>query len=471
MNTSTFVFPKDVIEQANVASKMRLSSYLTKRQDLRGKTVISFADTNNSRSECAISLYRNGNSAWQLSVHICDVAEYVCEGSPLDIEARKRRGTVFNGREVINMLPDALINGVCDLDSGNDKLALSVLLDIDSKGNLISIKFEESVIRVAEKIIYTEIDHLGLTRDTSSVYALREKYSPFTNILLDMYELAAIFCNRRRERGGLDCAVFSRKYGRNSDGNINSLEFIAEPDTKAMVREILYYTAQATGRYMFEKNIPCIYIGQQTVEPKAVKYLAKLTDCQVEENDENSASAIADCAKGSPYYDFICETISAALPCSTFSISPIYNTLCGCEYLVSFVRPASRYADLLSQRMIKTCIQAKSNISNLNLTRYKQLVSDAAIEATNAAKYIFDVNRDYYASATAEYLVNSEESIFEGFALHRRENGDIDVVLRCGAKGVILGKDAEDFEFTLGTPQYFKLIGIGNDQAVLQPID
>ena len=471
MNTSTNVFPKDVIEQANVASKMRLSSYLTKRQDLRGKTVISFADTNNSRSECAISLYRNGNSAWQLGVHICDVAEYVCEGSPLDIEARKRRGTVFNGREVINMLPDALINGVFDLDSGNDKLALSVLLDIDSKGNLISIKFEESVIRVAEKIIYTEIDHLGLTRDTSSVYALREKYSPFTNILLDMYELAAIFCNRRRERGGLDCAVFSRKYGRNSDGNINSLEFIAEPDTKAMVREILYYTAQATGRYMFEKNIPCIYIGQQTVEPKAVKYLAKLTDCQVEENDENSASAIADCAKGSPYYDFICETISAALPCSTFSISPIYNTLCGCEYLVSFVRPASRYADLLSQRMIKTCIQAKSNISNLNLTRYKQLVSDAAIEATNAAKYIFDVNRDYYASATAEYLVNSEESVFEGFALHRRENGDIDVVLRCGAKGVILGKDAEGFEFTLGTPQYFKLIGIGNDQAVLQPID
>ena len=291
------------------------------------------------------------------------------------------------------------------------------------------------------------------------------------NILFDMYELAAIFCNRRRERGGLDCAVFSRKYGRNAEGNINSLEFIAEPDTKAMVREILYYAAQATGKYMFDKNIPCIYIGQQTVEPKAVKYLAKLTDCQVEEDDENSASAIADCAKGSPYYDFICETISAALPCSTFSTSPIYNTLCGCEYLVSFVRPASRYADLLSQRMIKTCIEAKSNISNLNLTRYKQLVSDAATEAINAAKYIFDASREYYASATAEYMANTEEKTFEGFALHRRENGDIDVVLRCGAKGIILGEYANGFEFTLGEPQYFRLVGISNNEAVLEPIE
>ena len=223
--------------------------------------------------------------------------------------------------------------------------------------------------------------------------------------------------------------------------------------------------------YMFDKNIPCIYIVQQTVDAKAVKYLAKLTDCKVEEDDENSASAIADCAKGSPYYDFICETISAALPCSTFSTSPIYNTLCGCEYLVSFVRPASRYADLLTQRMIKTCIQAKSNISNLNLIRYKQLVSDAAVEATNAAKYIFDANREYFASVTAEYLKNCGSSIFEGFALRRNENSDIDVVLRCGAKGIILAKDADGFEFTVGEPQNFKLIGIGNNEAVVKPID
>lgn len=468
MNDNT-EFPKNVIDQANTASRIRPSAYLSKRLDLRGKTVLSFANSANTPTECAISLSHSSNSAWRLGVHICDAAEYVCEGSPLDIEARKRLATIFNGKKTINMLPESIVNGVCNLDCGTDKLALSVLLDIDSMGNVINISFEESVIRVAEKCIYSELDSLGLAKEVSSVLSLREKYSPYLNILIDMYELAAIFCNRRRERGGLDCAVITRKFGRDEESRINSLEFITEPDSRAMVREILYYAAQATGRYMHDKKIPCIYIGQQTVDAEAVKYLAKISECKVEEDDANSASTIADCAKGSPYYDFICEMLSAALPCSEYSVNPIYNTLCGCEYLVSFVRPASRYADLLTQRMIKTCIHAKSMTSNLNLTRYKQLVSDAANEANNATKYVFEVSRSYYASATAEYLQNCGESVFEGFALNRNDNSDVSVVLLCGAKAVIPAQHAEGFEFTVGIPQYFKLIGIGNDEVVVIP--
>lgn len=468
MNENTD-FPKSVIEQANTASRIRPSAYLSKRLDLRGKTVLSFTNSPNTPTECAISLSHSGDSAWQLGVHICDAAEYVCEGSPLDSEARKRLATIYNGLKTLNMLPESIVNGVCNLDCGTDKLALSVLLDIDSKGNVINISFEESVIRVAEKCIYSELDSLGIAKEVSSVLSLREKYSPYLNILIEMYELAAIFCNRRRERGGLDCTVITRSFGRDEQNRINSLEFIAEPDSRAMIREILYYAAQATGRYMHEKGIPCIYIGQQTIDPQAVEYLAKISDCKVDENDANSASAIADCAKGSPYYDFICEMLSAALPCSEFSVEPVYNTLCGCEYLVSFVRPASRYADLLSQRMIKTCIQAKSKTSNLNLTRYKQLVSDAASEANNATKYIFETRQANYASATAEYLQNCGETVFEGFALNRNENSDIDVVLLCGAKAIIPAKYADGFEFTVGVPQYFKLIGIGNDVAVVEP--
>ncbi len=464
-------FPKNVIDQANTAAKMRPAAFLAKRLDLRGKTILSFSNGANIPTESAISLTRSNDSAWQLGVHICDAAEYVCENSPLDVEARKRLATVFDVTKVVNMLPYTIINGVCNLDRGGDKLTLSVLLDIDSKGNVTNISFEESVIRVAEKCIYAELDSLGLAKEVSSVYALREKYAPYLNILLDMYELAAIFCNRRRERGGLDCTVFTRKYGRDEENRINSLEFIAEPDSRAMLREILYFAAQATGRYMFDKKIPCIYIGQQSVYGKALKYLAKISDCNVEENDENSASTIADCAKGSPYHDFICETLSAALPCSEFSTEPIYNTLCGCEYLVSFVRPASRYADLLTQRMIKTCIHADSKTSNLNLSRYRQVVSEAAVAANAATKYIFDATRAYYSTATAEYLQNSSNNVFEGFALERAENGEVVVILRCGIKARIPAKDAESFDFTIGVPQFFKFVGINDDKVIIAPTE
>ena len=121
--------------------------------------------------------------------------------------------------------------------------------------------------------------------------------------------------------------------------------------------------------------------------------------------------------------------------------------------------------------MIKTCIQAKSNISNLNLTRYKQLVSEATIEANNAARYIFDVSREYYSSATAEYLKNCGESCFEGFPLYRAENGEIVVILRCGAKAKILADDAIGYEFSLGLPQSFKYKGFEKNRVIVTPCE
>ncbi len=467
----TGMFPKEVTEQANAAAKVRMSSYLTKRHDLRGKTVLSFADSADSHSECAISLYRNGDSAWQLGVHICDVAEYVCEGSPLDIEARKRQGTIFDGKNIINMLPDTIVNEVCDLDSGSDKLALSVLLDIDAKGNLTSISFEESVIRVAAKCICSEIDHLGLAKEASSIYALREKYSPILGILMDMYELAAMFCMRRREKGGLDCTVFRKKFGRNSEGKIDALEFEAEADSRAMIREIFYFTAQSIGKYMHDNKMPCIYIGQETINNDAIEYLSKIAGCENDEKPELMAAKIADSSKGSIHYDFICETIGAELPCAKFSVEPIYNTLSACEHLVSFIRPASRYADLLTQRMLKTCIEAKSEASNINLIRYKQIVSNAAEAANKAEEFVYNARTEYYNKSTQEYLENCGEIIFDGFPLYRDESGAVTVILRCGAKAVVPSEYANTFDFKTGIPQEFEIIaiGCGDEPTVLKP--
>ena len=96
MNTNENIilgeFPKAVLDQATAAARIRPASFLANRLDLRGKTIFAFAETVNSPAECAYSLYRK-DFGWQLGIHVADVCEYVCEGSPLDTEARKRRAT------------------------------------------------------------------------------------------------------------------------------------------------------------------------------------------------------------------------------------------------------------------------------------------------------------------------------------------------------------------------------------------
>ena len=96
-------FPKNVIEQANAASRIRTASQLSRRLDLRSKTIFTFGEKPDSPSSCAFSVYPNG-IGWQLGIHVADVSEYVPEGSPIDVEARRRLAAVSNGFVKTEML-------------------------------------------------------------------------------------------------------------------------------------------------------------------------------------------------------------------------------------------------------------------------------------------------------------------------------------------------------------------------------
>ena len=466
--TNTNAFPKNALEQAAIAAKIKPSSYLARRLDLRGKTVLAFGDSKNGASECAISLYRTPQG-WQLGIHTADVAEYVCDGSPLDNEARKRRASVRNEFIQTDMLPESITQDICNLSVGGDKLALSVLLDIDKDGELISIQFEESVLRVAERCIFDEIDQYGLALDTSSVLALREKYMPYTSILADMYELAAMFYRKRLQRGALDCPVFRREFKRDENGNPISFELKAEPDARAMVREIGYYAAEAIGNYMYSHGLPCIFVGQEGIDDYATEYLCRILGIE----DENcpchfKSSEIIKRAKGSPYYDFVCEALYHGLPCPEYSVQPIYNIHCASDKVVSFVRPASRYADLLAQRALKTSIAAAGNPNNINLNRHRALIQAAAEEANASEKHIYGEKTSHHALAAAKFIEQNADGIFEGFPLIRRDCGDIPVLLYCGAKAIIPAELADGYEFSAGTPDNFRILALATENELIK---
>lgn len=457
-------FPKEVIEQAAAARKLRPSSYLSKRLDLRSKTVITFAEEGDKLSECAVSLYRMGGNTWQLGFHVPDVAEYVCEGSPLDLDARRRHAAVHNGFTEYDLFPDTITYDVCNLAVGRDRLALSVFLDIDSNGRLVSVNFDESVIHVAECCIYSEIDQLGLAEEVSSVISLREKYSPLMGILLDMYELAALFCADRRERGGLDCTVFRRIFENDKERRIVGFRYEHEPDSKAMVRELSYFAADAVGKFMADNKLPCIYIGQDTIDPSGLELLSRLVGLKDNSGDSfMRASKIADLAKGSPYYEFVCEALGRELPCSKFSDKPIFNSVVATDHLVSLTHPVTRYSALLTQRMLKASIAASGDPKNINLNKYRKIAKSAAIEATKVEDFLYSIRNEYFDVATREYIEYSGHNVFSGFPLTRHESGSLSILMVCGVNAVMPGEYADGFDFSVGASYNFEVIALGTD--------
>ncbi len=466
------IFPKAAIEQANAAKRIRTASMFSRRLDLRGKTVFTFGDDASSTPEHAFSIYKNDNG-WQLGVHVADVCEYVCENSPLDLEARRRRATINNGFVKSDMLPDAISKELCALKIDNDRPCVSVLLDINNKGELVSANFEESVVRVSAHCVFSEMDQFAITHDTSAVMALRDKYIPLLETLTEMYELAAILCSKRRERGGLDCTVFRRVYERDDNGKIISFRRESEPDSRAMIREIGYFASVAIGEYMYEHKLPCIFIGNESVPEATLNYIEELL--HIDNSDKSAderAAKIADLAKGSQYYGFICEALHQSLPCAEYSDSPRVNTLCVSDKVVSFVKPVSRYSSLLTQRILKTNIAAGNNPKNLNINKYRRMVADAAKEANNAEKFVYETEKRFYNIAALEYLEHGNITVLSGFPLYREESGNVLVLLECGISAVIPSSEAENYSFGAAKEAQFEIIALGTEcePTIVKPI-
>lgn len=463
-------FPKSVLDQANAASRMRVSSYLDYRLDLRGKTILSFAEMPNGNSECAYSLYRTA-TGWQLGVHVADVCEYVCENSPMDIEAKERKATVQKGFSRVNMLPDKITEELCNLGSYGDKLAISCIFDIDSNGVVTNTQFEESVIRIVDTCIYSEIDEL-LFNETSSVALLRSKYTPYIDILTNMYELAASFCVARRERGGLDCTYFRKIYDRDKNGEIIGFKRISEPDSRAMLREIGYFVAEAVGKYMHDHKLPCVFNGRESVDENTLDYLSDLVGLAAKATSLAKRTAeIADLAKGTSYYGFVCDALAMNVPRACFSIEPINNAFCGRDTVVSFFNPVSRYTDLIIQRILKTAIKAKAP-RNLNLNKEKKVITAAVQDANSIEEYIYNTRNQFTTACALSYIKNNIEKEFVGFPVHTNDNGDVLALMECGVSAVIPYEFAKNYSYSPAQPQNFRIYVLGDQEQLtqIQPI-
>ncbi|NLK01026.1 MAG: VacB/RNase II family 3'-5' exoribonuclease, partial [Clostridia bacterium] len=193
-------FPKKVLKVVDVIPQEVTEGDLEGRRDLRSlKTVtIDGADAKDLDDAISIDLLANGNYA--LWVHIADVSYYVREDGVLDREAYKRANSVYLVDRVVPMLPSGLSNGICSLNAGVDRLAVSVMMEVDGQGNVVRHDVCQSVINVDERMTYDNVRKL-LQEDVPELW---ERYSDLGNEFKWMQELCDILKKKRSRRGSMD---------------------------------------------------------------------------------------------------------------------------------------------------------------------------------------------------------------------------------------------------------------------------
>ena len=191
-------FEDDVKQQVDtIPSQIKASDYKD-RMDIRDWPMVTIDGEDAKDLDDAITLSRKGKN-YLLGVHIADVSEYVTEYSPLDKEALKRGTSVYLVDRVIPMLPHQLSNGICSLNQGCDRLALSCIMEVDPSGKVVDHQIAETLINVDHRMTYTSVAKI-LDGDMEE----RNKYEDFVEMFELMKELSDILRHRRHERGSID---------------------------------------------------------------------------------------------------------------------------------------------------------------------------------------------------------------------------------------------------------------------------
>ena len=167
-------FPEKVLNQAERVAKPVSDADMSGRKDLRDWQMVTIDGEDAKDLDDAVSVACDGEN-YVLGVHIADVTNYVQENSALDREALERGTSVYLVDRVIPMLPHTLSNGMCSLNAGEDRLALSCIMTVNRKGNVIAHEIAETVIHVDQRMTYTSVNKIVEEKDEHE----REKYKEF----------------------------------------------------------------------------------------------------------------------------------------------------------------------------------------------------------------------------------------------------------------------------------------------------
>ena len=258
-------FPPEALAQAQAVPGQVEPADLAGRRDFRGLDVVTIDGETARDFDDAVWVDRLGNGHFALHVHIADVSHYVRPGTPIDAEAALRGASVYFPDRAVPMLPVELSTGICSLNPGVDRLTMSVLLEIDRQGQVVSEEFLRGVIRSAERMTYTDV-HALLEGDAG----LRERYGRLAERFEAMRELAEILMRKRRRRGAIDFDLPEPLIEFDQFGEMTGITRSPRNIAHRIIEEFMLAANEAVAARLDEHGLETLYRIHDKPDPKRV---------------------------------------------------------------------------------------------------------------------------------------------------------------------------------------------------------
>jgi ribonuclease R len=258
-------FPPDVLSQAQSFSNIISQAELAGRQDFRHMDIVTIDGETARDFDDAVWADRLANGNYALDVHIADVSHYVKPGSPIDEEAFLRGTSVYFPDRAVPMLPLELSTEICSLKPGVDRLVLSVQLEIDRRGDVLSQRFSRGVMRSVERMTYTDV-HALLEGDA----ALRQRYERLVSRFELMRELALVLNRKRIQRGAIDFDMPEPLIEFGEYGEMTAVTRSPRNIAHRLIEEFMLSANEAVASQLEQADIASIFRIHEKPDPKRV---------------------------------------------------------------------------------------------------------------------------------------------------------------------------------------------------------
>ena len=259
-------FPQAILDEV-LHSNQHVSIIESKgRSDFRHLPIVTIDGETAKDFDDAVHVKRLKNGNFQLGVHIADVDHYVNKNSALDKEAFRRGTSVYFPDRSVPMLPEELSNGICSLKPKEDRLTLSLLIEVDGRGQVRDYSFHESLIRSHERMTYTSVAKILLDRDLEEC----SRYAPFVNEFEQMQELAFLLYDKRHERGSIDFDLPEAELTLDESGTLTNILRSERNIAHRIIEEFMLLANEITAQYLDDQKIPSLYRIHERPDPLKV---------------------------------------------------------------------------------------------------------------------------------------------------------------------------------------------------------
>ena len=408
-------FPEKVMNQAERVPEEVSDADMAGRKDLREWVMVTIDGEDAKDLDDAVSLTRTEDGKnWILGVHIADVANYVQERSALDREALHRGTSVYLADRVIPMLPHRLSNGICSLNAGVDRLAMSCIMTVDAKGDVIDHEICESVIRVNERMSYTSVKKILEDHDEEET----TRYIDLVPMFEEMEQLAGILRNRRHQRGSIDFDFPESKIMLDEEGHPMEIRSYDRNVATKIIEDFMLLANETVAEEYYWREIPFVYRVHETPDEDKIKKLAILINnfgYSLHISDEVRPGQIQKLLakiQGTPQETMISRLALRSMKQARYTPENDGHFGLAARYYTHFTSPIRRYPDLQIHRIIKDDLRGRMNEKKIE--HYQTILPEVTRQASETERRAEEAERETIRLKKAEYMEAHIGEVFEG---------------------------------------------------------